>query len=621
NLYYLGEAGSQRLLELAREGALRMRFPEQGALLALAWLREEGYDEEAATLLEEISPLLSRLRFFPDEGEPRRAGSESVRVLNVLGLKEKLQRRAPNDAVETMREVLAVWRPMTESFVAHALRVDEGPEADWFDALVPILDGYDRAVNRWRRAVRPHRRKENLGALVACFREARGSRSLSEAARRRILAVAKRWSARHGAPGSTRRAARRAAELQSIAAPSHAHLAHAVANQLKGQDPERGLTDPEALAQQALGDPAAEGARELPVSVSRLLDGAREASLEELIERGAVRSLETVAKLLPQLVAPIHALRHIDPVCATLVREAYEAFSRRRSLLLLNLSRQVRLEDLPWMAAVYARARVSEDSVEVERALMRRVQAIMTRSFPGTVMPNPLTRELATVTRTMDGEWPWVEEIAADIFMGTWTDKFVAACRRAGARMRGTLYERYYGLGYSDLEAIQRPADLTVLTGRRIEPWLRSRGGVAEFGMHVEFVLLLATQNMALLEEAAGSSFGGESASAAEAALLSSIRTTQTENPDFRTRARARRRSAYAWRQGVYHLSHASEEETTQVLRRIREELRDRSERLGALRREELMAQLDVLEQARSAEREPAWPAPLLGWGDPGPSA
>jgi hypothetical protein len=65
-------------------------------------------------------------------------------------------------------------------------------------------------------------------------------------------------------------------------------------------------------------------------------------------------------------------------------------------------------------------------------------------AFPHAILPNTLVRELAALCRRAGLQVPLVEEVAADIFMGTFTLKWPAAAEVASRTLDGRLYARYY---------------------------------------------------------------------------------------------------------------------------------------------------------------------------------
>lgn len=186
--------------------------------------------------------------------------------------------------------------------------------------------------------------------------------------------------------------------------------------------------------------------------------------MAELCDMGHITSSEQLASLVSPLLAATAAHSVADPCLRRLLAALSVAFSRRRSLLLLNLARQVQLHELPW-AAPLLRRRVlaNNDEPWVAKEALRRVLAVNLRAFPQTVMPNKLVSRVADLVRTAAmrplpappvssaAAWiarvpPPLEELAADIFEGRFSPKFTEAARVAAHVLGGTVYETYYGL-------------------------------------------------------------------------------------------------------------------------------------------------------------------------------
>src|SRR5262249_60239990 len=72
----------------------------------------------------------------------------------------------------------------------------------------------------------------------------------------------------------------------------------------------------------------------------------------DVVERGIIGSAEILADVLPQITAQVLAADFADGGLRELYGQAYAAFRRRRSVLLLNLEHQVQFTELPWIAAV-----------------------------------------------------------------------------------------------------------------------------------------------------------------------------------------------------------------------------------------------------------------------------
>ncbi|WP_373921955.1 hypothetical protein [Streptomyces sp. T12] len=86
-----------------------------------------------------------------------------------------------------------------------------------------------------------------------------------------------------------------------------------------------------------------------------MAESALSAPIGTLVQQGVVPSAEVLAELAEpvlQLVAASTARAYGDETLRALRAANYRAFRNRLSRLLLNLERQVRVEELPWVRAV-----------------------------------------------------------------------------------------------------------------------------------------------------------------------------------------------------------------------------------------------------------------------------
>ena len=163
----------------------------------------------------------------------------------------------------------------------------------------------------------------------------------------------------------------------------------------------------------------------VPAGVARRLDRCLEAPIEELVRRKVIPSSEVLAIVLPQITSQVAAAGIADPELARLYGAIYAAFRRRRSLLLLDLQSQVKLEELPWIAAIDAlRARRLAETERARQAL-EHVATLAVTSFPETILPNKLLQEMRALVKEAGLGLPLVDELAADIFMGELSGKFL----------------------------------------------------------------------------------------------------------------------------------------------------------------------------------------------------
>ena len=91
-------------------------------------------------------------------------------------------------------------------------------------------------------------------------------------------------------------------------------------------------------------------------------------------------------------------------------------------------------------------------------------------------------------------ERPLTEELAADIFMGRFSEKFLRAAERAGDRLAGSLYARHYDIDYDSLpRTLEEFAELCVArAGGPSDRW-----SVAGNRRVIEQAQILTTPNLA----------------------------------------------------------------------------------------------------------------------------
>jgi hypothetical protein len=192
----------------------------------------------------------------------------------------------------------------------------------------------------------------------------------------------------------------------------------------------------------------------------------------------------------------------------------YRAFRRRRSLLLLNLENQIQIEELPWVAAIDRFRSDNLSSRELARQALEEVTLLTVTSFPYAILPNKLLQELRALVKGADLDIPLVDEVAADIFMGEFSGKFLESAKRA-SYLDGTLYATYYGIDYEEIRKMPKVKERatpmwfwsrTAASADRFVQLCSSRARVtlgtwdpATNGMIIEQQQILTTQNLAAL--------------------------------------------------------------------------------------------------------------------------
>ncbi|MFC8240178.1 serine/threonine-protein kinase [Streptomyces chartreusis] len=599
----LTEPGLGRLWDLLDGGHYEIGLPEEAALLTVAWLVRHGATDAALDLVAELEPFAERLRFLPRPADgPAADPVTAVHRNTVSDTVGTLVRRRPNTAVETQREALAVWQPFGDELLVHWLEtagdgpdgrvLEVAPDAGWPERGAALLDRYRTLAARHTLCTKHLSPKENLGILRGALEETVAGRPL-DARRLGLLrhAVAS-MVRRRGLPGSVPHTALRRRQAEQAALPSHHALAQVVLRRLAVLPQETGIPEVAPL----VGAVSEEESREtglpagaaVPPAIRRVVEAALSAPIGTLVERGVVPSAEVLAELVPQLVAATTAQAYRDKALRALMAANYRAFRNRRSLLLLDLERQVRVEELPWVLAVSGQRAAVTGKPDGDGALdvLRRLGELAVQAFPATILPNPLVREFGVLARSCDLGAPFVEELAADIFMGAFGPKFLTAARIAGELLGGTLYERYYGIDYDairDLAIAEAGTAPARSGGPRTSPGFAQlcaeRAGsasdswsVAANGKVIEQAQILTTHNLATLVHRVGIAPQPGWADLAHRCFATVCRLTARVEGN-RWPLCTIKDAAYAWRQMLFHLSLCPPEEQRRLLAALDEEV------------------------------------------------
>lgn len=578
--YHLTERGLAELHALLASGDYTIEHPEEAVLPTLAWLLAAGDHSVAIELLDQVEPFVDRLRFAPRPG--RDTDPELVWRYTAGDAAARLAARRPNRRVAAMREALTVWNPFADDLLAHWLDpqsgihdpVDGHPAGhhpDWMDRSRALLARYTTLALNHTLCRKPHRAGSNIAVLHDALFDVVSGRGLTPRTLRFIHRVIADMIARRGRPGSDEHTRLRETQRRQAAHPDHHEIAQVLLERLATLPHDQGIVDVVAtlrpIAQHEATDTLPAGTP-VPDSVGAVLWQAQASSIGRLIARKVVPSAEVLATLIPRLTATAITDRYPDPTLATLMAKNYLAFSRRRSLLLLNLEHQVRLSELPWVRAVDAYIRADNPAGPLDPALatLATVAELALTHFPGTILPNKLIKELAVLRDAASADLPLVEELAVDIFTGTFSVKFARAAQIAADLLRGSLYERYYGIDYRrlrialDAEAPVKRYSTHVspvfaeLCETRVPPLRGHRSYTAANGTVIEQAQILTTHNLAVLVAKLRVAPDHGWIGAAEVAfdhVIDLVRRVHRNPRPLPTIKDA----AYAWRQVVFCLS------------------------------------------------------------------
>ncbi|GGV01022.1 hypothetical protein GCM10010182_18070 [Actinomadura cremea] len=607
----LTEDGVRELHERLDDGRYEIVLPEESALLVVAWLLRAGDRAGALEVLEEIGPFADRLRFAPRPGA-QPADASLVHREPVGEVRRRLGERRPHAAVETMNEALAVWNPFADELLEHWLetvrdgRVRAVEPDGWRERGTALLDRYERLAAEHTRCTKHRRPKENAAILRTSLADVLAGREPSRLLRHAIESMV----ARRGTPGSAEHAALRDRQAADAARSSHHAIAQLVLARLANEPDDTGVLEVEPFVRPV----TAEEARRTGVAAGTAVPGwlrdtvetALEAPVAALVERGIVPSAEVLAELVPQLTAAATSEAYADPALRRVMAATYRAFRNRRSLLLTNLESQVRLHELPWVRAA-ERHRDAGATTPRVRGVLVRLAELALQGFPGTILPNPLIAELRTLAERSGLDVPFVEELAADIFMGRFSPKFARAAGLAGELLDGTLYARYYGIDHRALDA-WRFRDLCRTRAGATGGW-----SVPGNGMIIEQAQILTTHNLAVLVHPIEADPLDGWDGLARRAFGTACRLVRKVEGAPRPLGTIKD-AAYAWRQALFFLSLCGLKEQAAVAAWMQDEL-DRQPAHVVRRLDPVLAGLrHVLVGGTFDDAAPPDARRLLGW-------
>jgi len=644
NAHFLTEPGLAVLREQLVSGTYDVTVPEEGALLTVAWLVEHGHHEGARALLDELLPHFSRLRFYPVPLErPRRRG-QHVHVQTVGDSVSDLRRIAPNRRLKAQKEAVEVWAPFHDRVVSMFSEtvVDGWPcqsyASGWNQRALALVAEYSALRKEHSLCSKPDRpggHQRRLRALLdRCARDPGELSGRDVGMIRRILNC---YVDKRGAPGSTQCSEARKRQASDVSAPTFHAIAQLVIPRLQLHPRDEPVDDVAHLtvavtAEEARAD-VPEGTS-IPPSICRKVERCLSDTIDALVGSGLIRSGDTLARVLPQVTSGIRPAAIRDPQLRQLYSAVYRAFRKRRSLLLLDLEKQVQIEDLPWIAVIDWFRFSSLSDRDLARATLCEISLLALTSFPHAVLPNKLLQELGALSKTAHIELPLVDELAADIFMGTFTGKFTAALRQAAELLDGSLYATYYGIDY--------PAAVAATSTDEPKPsgWFRrrraagegdalarlcaSRAGVklgtwhpASNGMVIEQQQILTTQNLAVVVAGLGltNELRPHLDDMAKRCFSWICKRLQVQSNDWHAKLITVKNTAYAWRQMLFYLA-------LQPTDAVREFVAWADSHLGEQRQpfqsrfRPALAGLVLAVDGQVPDREPDQARQFLGWCD-----
>ncbi|MCH4897327.1 MULTISPECIES: hypothetical protein [Pseudomonas] len=586
NRWHLSDEGVRTLQERLTNEDYRIDVPEEAALLTVAWFLGQQRVEEARTLIEQIAPFFERVRFFPAAANERPLSMTEVEVFNAGQISLRLSDLLPQPRLTVQKHVVERRLPLYDTAVSlFLLTYNDGwpcrhyPEG-WFERASVLGKEFDIATEADPRRAgnSSDRAAELLALLKQCSID---PASLTGRQVGRIRRIVDDFVAKHGHPESEEHSSKRAQQRHHVSASAHHLIAKAASARLARYPVSEGISDFAPLLTPITNEEAkAYSLKEgetIPPSIRRRLERCRKGTVAELIEHGVITSADTVAKVLPAMTAQICSAGYRDVALRALSVATYRAFRRRRSLLLLNMQRQVRVDDLPWVKALETEYEAGALAIEGARQALVEASALTLVAFPQAILPNKLLQEFSSLAESAKLDLPFVEEIAADIFMGAFSGKFVKAAKRSVRLMAGSLYARYYDIDMDQLAALPKQRNsrsnsgvLAGLCARRANADI-GRWSPANNGTIIEQQQILTTQNLAILFDDLDlkTLLHDRLGSMAEACFKWICSRQQMQIKFYHARLVMLKNTAYAWRQMMFYLSMLDQSRLESVLGNI----------------------------------------------------
>ncbi|MDP3275100.1 MAG: hypothetical protein Q8Q09_07870 [Deltaproteobacteria bacterium] len=602
NLHWLSPLGLESLMQRLRDRTYRVELPEEGALLVVAWLVEQGHISQAREVLDAISPFFDRLRFYPIESEIPQSEQTLLSLQPLHKTRAALAAVRQRRTVTAMNLSLSTWLPLADEALVLVCDSVEGSlpavvcDAQGAPMRKPsgayVVEGglpfalCDRAwteraidflarVQATRKSHPPSKRytstRESFAVLHDAIEQQIRNQNIDSRASQRVRAMVASVIFKRGAPDTDTLRALRDTQHKIAKLPSNPALAKCLLTRIADLDDDAVLPEP-ALYSTALTQAEAEplGVTEgkpIPHHLLRRLERSMLASLETLVAHKIVTSAETLATLLPQISAQVTSQAFGEAPLRVLYSAIYGAFRRRRSLLLTGYQQQAKLRELPWVTALEVAKSPSMAHHEAARQTLARFASLAIGSFSETLMPNPVVRELSELAKTANLALPLCHEIAADIFMGSFSSNYLAAAQCAARTLSGSLYARYYAIPYEQVLAIQLPPKeqygpvtaFGALCHDLAKLPIDDRRSVARNGRVIEQAQILTTHNLAVLFDAFSleKSHRTELPQWAESNLRWIFKRLAMKPHKHHDTLITRKVTAYAWRQMLFFLSHA----------------------------------------------------------------
>ncbi|MGB0906393.1 MAG: hypothetical protein ACPGVT_02775 [Maricaulaceae bacterium] len=596
NMWHMSDAGLAYIQTLIAENRYECRQAEEGALIAAALLVKD-HKKYADDIIKSIAPFMDRLRFYPRPLDAARSPGFYVR--DTEHVRKALKTIKPRHEIQVQAATLTVWIPLYDRVIdllayQEADNWIEQAKAWLYDAGQAKENTQQFTAKRWSDPKSQFMRCwKGLEALAA-------GKILPDSKAKHLKTIIGRYGAKYG---SGTREAYREQQLTQNATVWFDAVAQALLARTAGLNPKDGIADTDAMSGPLTHDEAFHGAPsgfDLTPSMARKIKAAQKGDVDALIMGGQISSPEVLAGLIPQLTAQIHAQDFDDPAQGALYAEIFKGFHARRSLLLLNLATQVKIDELPWAKALQDSRANAPINSKLSKTVLTQLVSHSLKNFPQTQFPNPFVEQMSILGKRAKLSIPYVPEIAADIFMGDFSPRFEKAAQSTCSYYAGKLYARYY-----DLPEKIVPGNFAQLCTYRADK--APQGCTPAYnGMVLEHAMVLTSHNMAAVFSELDLRHL-DYAQLAKNCFTWLTHRLSLKPPSYHSELISLKNAAYAWRQMTVFLSELPNDQLSETWRAIdaisKTQTAEMQERLSPL-----MTGMEIAIDGQKPS------APFLGW-------
>ena len=614
NQYFITEEGVCELQRVLENGCYVISVPEEAALLCIAALLKKDNPKDAQKILEEITPFFDRIRFYPKQTTETVELPESgeVFVQSVGQVKAGLNKDKQNKLIIGQKNSIEVWRPFYDEMIdllvdSYSIRLSSCADSnssdvrpfsriniEWLEKREELLIKYESLKSSVPLSKKWSKSGSQFAKLLEAITQFSSESVFLEKHAKYVHQAVQRYLKKHGLKNSESRRAMRELQQLQCKAPEHRYLKKVLVERLSDLEQFKGLTEIDGVSHNTTENETLRG--KIPVNTSmpnylvKKLERAKVDSIENLIKKRVITSGDTVAGLLPQISGDVLSDAFKDENLKRLFRNVYVSFRKRRSLLLLNLQSQVKIGEIPWLKALERYRDVSVDVKSTAERVLEEIVKIALFNFPQAIIPNKLLQELRSLLQRSELDLPMVDEVAADIFMGEFSSKFAKSAFIAARHLKGSLYEKYYAIDYSQILEECAPSNgawtsrqansFSKICNERVSSRSNYGWSVAANGVVIEQQQIITTQNMAQLLGLFDLKL--QARENIEKAVMSCFswicRRQQMKITDYHAKLVMVKNTAYAWRQMILFLSQFDREEQIRITKQLQAYLDQQTE-------------------------------------------